>query len=347
MRKAPKFEDKLIFPYEDCYPMFLGPGTKADQYGFFPYREEADKSIIYSTFPIIVHSDRVPNVYFTFAKDMEYSPRENEMKRGFFSIFEKFKNAKKTYREYEKNPIIDDYNLIYLDDIDFNDTNRLLYIIQNILNPRGIGVFFPKGSSYFFPSVPKIKKDFDWVQRHELKLIPIPYTIEIVKKMLFNDNQEINDFDGYSVTSLYFLKYPLPNVIIPRPNVNNLRERFICFSIMMNNPPQFDKNKYKNYQIKNYQPGENNNELISDIPQYQWVYVYVRNPSKDARIIVGDIDGEMISLLGDFPKKYKIELMLDRGTNSTQYFSIIGNQTMYIVGQNEETEIVVFVRDIK
>jgi hypothetical protein len=260
-----------------CDPLFLGPGTEAKIMGCFRFGE----GNYYSAFPVVVSSLQFPDVLFTLFERNE-------------SALEGFKEA---IKDFVRDPPLKTYDLtrlshneagIYMLDEGTTDLQKKR-IINEVLVPAGIGAFWGGPGESCCPV--RFETGGQWY-------MAAPYSIHQVRQILFcHDSEKDTDLDPFSVLCLRCLKYPIPHIIIPRPDLARLRDRYIFCEMMLRNPPPFPQNgRRRTVELK---AGKNN--LGIKVAPFQWVWMY-------SGVTAFPGFGPMIAYIGD-PLEPAIDLL--------------------------------------
>ncbi|OHT04399.1 hypothetical protein TRFO_06273 [Tritrichomonas foetus] len=287
-------EQYPILPPPGTIPLFVDVGAQVTVSGvFLPVclnheTQQIDSWVknSYSSLPIIAQSQFYPNKYFSLIPKDKCPDRILTNRQ--FKI--------KSYSQYYIQKKDDDIILYCIDDND-----DIFFVCENILNPIGIGAFYDKQYSIFLSMPENIAEEYG--KSFDFK--PVPYSMEIVKQIIFptkNSSQIENngfDLDPLSVACLMVLQYKLPNIIIPQPNMDSIKNRFIFKYIMLQNPPTFYGKPNYSFALKNIEKGMI--RLLENVEPYQWVHIsffhFGEGQFEDVRAIIGD------------PTKYELDVL--------------------------------------
>lgn len=255
---------------EKSIPLFVDVGVEVIVSGAFSNNLIENKNI-YTSLPIIVSSIYYPNIFFSLIPKEQLNEVLSQINGIQYLDYNKdFSFEKLNNHRNEK----DKYFAFYLpesndnnnDNYSCKDTDQIYRIINQMLNPLGIGAFYDQNSSGFnlfshiTQRVDKMKCEF------------VPYSMEAIRQMLFQYKDE--EFSVFSIASLMILQYPLPKIIIPRPDLNLLRDRFIFSYFIINNPPLIND---ENSDIKSFLIDENKNSsgaiMLTTVKPYQWIHI--------------------------------------------------------------------------
>lgn len=332
-------------------PLFVDVGVEIVHQAAFKNNITSDS--VYSTLPIMACSIYYPNIIFSLVPKKELKKMKITGKIHDYTEFS-FQGINK----YNK----DECHLFGLPD-NIDSKAQILNLCSNILNPLGIGAFY--------------STDFDLfttINDNPEKMLCeyLPYSMEIVRKMLFQS--KTHEFSIFSVASLMILQYPLPKAFIPKPNLENLKDRFIFSKFIINNPPLLKDVPEK--QIKSYMLNNANLSSISmedikefsedlddtepekktikrakllDLEPYQWAYIQVLfsnvhlHPDEKIEAFIGDPKDDDFDVF-DSKERFVIRKPLHK--NEVFIMSPIGGE-LYLsgieVGPNEDLEICVNV----
>ena len=271
LRKNMSTLSKVIPAPERSIPLFIDVHAETYLAGAF-----LSTSMIntYSTFPIIAKSSICPKFYFSLIPKCVIQKSEFS---NNFEIKEYFPlTNNKLYLQHQNKA---KETLFCLSD-EYTEEDLLL-IIKNILNPIGIGAFYNHyietddtqkvDAQRFFIPLEEQKQNINFAP---LSYMPAPYSMEIVRNLL-NIFQNRN-FDNFTINCLVALKYQLPNIIIPKGNLNLhlLIHRFIYYKIMLNNSPIFRGDPVKKYLLVQPILKKHSIKLYEKkIEPFQWVHV--------------------------------------------------------------------------
>lgn len=286
------FINEVLPAPSDCIPLFVNVGANVILAGAFRSILTTEK--VYSSFPIIVTSNHYQNIYFSL---MPEDQLKKTMNKYFPHVPFQYTDFKTPLSKLSNN---NTKVAFYFDSK--NSQDDISSICTNILNPLGIGAFYSKSSPY----VPL--SDTPTQLYRQFIFEPAPYSMEMIKKMFFQYKSE--KFNDYTVSCLLMLKYPLPFISIPKPDLSQIGDRYIFLQFMLNNPPQYQSHPKYSFVV-NYQDFEQNYHLLSNIPPFTFIHIaiYVFNPKIKNKIefqaILGDKDDME---LGVFlaPEKYNI-----------------------------------------
>lgn len=280
------YQDKIEPAPAHSIPLFVDVGAEIVVAAAFKNNTIQD-SKVYSSLPIIACSIYYPNIMFTLTPKKEIK----EMKKlKSFEIHEFQEFSFENINEFT----INNPEKCFLFCLSDKDTNKEIQdICTNILNPLGIGAFYSKNTDLFT----QIDEDVN-----DLVCEFLPYSMEIVRKMLFQYNDE--DFSIFSVASLAILQYPLPKIIIPKPNLEKLKDRFIFTKFIINNPPLINDEtmgELKSFKLTSSDVKCGAVELTVVSPN-QWVHITIHHfsehfqPEEKIEALIGSLVDNDIDL---------------------------------------------------
>jgi hypothetical protein len=285
---SPMIQPDRFDPNGKCLPLFLGPGCEAVMMARFVSRVTPDS---YSYFPIVVRSLQVPNRFFTL-----WNMNAADKTAIKEAVMQKMKLSSLICGSYEELEGENRYTVILT--LKSFDALKIRQIIENILIPAGIGCFWSVNEDDLCP----MRLSDAYLQPKAF--MPSPYSITMVRQILFDhDPDRDEDLDPFSVFCLKFLHYPIPPVILPLPNLERRRDRFIFCEMMLRHPPFLREELEPSATIaipnvtKDYWK-------IGTVRAYSWVWLYTGVDTeswsgKRMTAFLGDPEWAPIDLLAD------------------------------------------------
>lgn len=321
----PETTNNVIISDVFAYPLFVDYGVEVILKGCYQW-VSTDGKIYGSQFPILVKSGNFPHLYVSLANFNEENPINikqvstrpnaeffnfvlNYFKEGYESI--QFRSIYEfdcySYLPDSKNAIIltcpqrDNSNFI------FPKTE-----VDSILNPMGIGVFYTNNKDNLVL----------WRKNPLTEFIPVPYSIEIMNKVLYSWNgKDYSLYEVFICVLLLNLHYQLEPFCFPSheftPKKIMDRSRVILERFILNNPP------IERFQGKDLELCDNGIIVAS----YQWVCV------KIVKTFDKIINVKLKSNL-KFPDSKAIDTKLYKGnTKPSCYFekSTLNNDHYFVV----------------
>lgn len=277
------FKDKVM-------PLFVDTNVRIVCMGIFFWKNSSTPTSSY--FPIIVQPPNFRNLYVSLyimdSEDKKISLSELQKNDKLKQILEK-------ERLYQKDHPINDLKITNIQFIPIDKFDPLQYceysddgtatfvflnkdtnidspdfsqIVQEILNPLGIGVFYSNGIDFAQPlRRDKIDNSFE-----NSKYCQAPFSMEIIDRLLYNPKLHVvsenekpdTDISKVDVLSLMSLQYPLKPLTSSIDD--SLRKRLIFCRITLRYPPTFF--------VRDKLRG--NYKLADKIDPYTWVVVKLK-----------------------------------------------------------------------
>jgi hypothetical protein len=276
---------------DQTIPLFVDFGVETIVNGVF-------RSLLtpgcYSHFPILVRTKSRPNDYFTLT--LPHSPY-------FWAQLDIGLGNARVLNLAEFTPQPSAEKTVWK----LSDTTNIYVIIKEVLNPLGIGAFHPTQEEFaempdIFPRQIRVPRGPSLPQYFQG-----PYAMSMVKEMFYEYGQVDDDFSPLDVACFLCLKYPINPIMLPRPNLRKLRDRYIFFYQMLRNPPGFDVTIATVTKEVNGPSTE-----IMDVDPCQWILVACSENHGGSVVIANSPDAPLLSIFNSydqspFPDDYAVQ----------------------------------------